>query len=172
MSLRDDVLEIASENNNDLPTTATAIYRIRTLAMYVILIGLQTLMRKKRATRRRELRTEIKPQFKPGKVTGSVVLTEPAKKRLLAVTQRLFGDDGWMIGDLNLGHMTKEGLEAQAQNERMSASGSLRNAEFYEALAVPLQSGQMVQEYWKPETAGKLRARIWKDTEGRSPTLA
>jgi hypothetical protein len=31
-----------------------------------------------------------------------VVLTKAAKERLLRNTQELFGDDGWMIGDLNL----------------------------------------------------------------------
>jgi len=171
MSHHDEVLGIIKDAEGDLSAAAEVVYKTRTLAIYAILIGLQTLMRKKRATRRRELRSEVQPQFKPGRVTGSVVLTEPAKKRLLSITQRLFGDDGWMIGEINLGVMTKEGLLAQAQSERASAHGSLRNAEFYEALAAPLQPGQLVKVYWRPEEASEVRGKIWKDTESRRAAL-
>ena len=110
----------------------------RKIALYVLQIGLEHIKAAKRRERRRQLRQEVKPQFQAGPVTGSYVLTKSAKKRLLRSTQELFGDDGWMIGELNLGDFTKEKLIAQAVAEEGQAKGSLLNAQFYRALAEPL----------------------------------
>ena len=171
MSIRDEVLKVIDEAD-DVASAAVTIYNgPETISMYVIHIGLETIKAQKRRSRRRELRTEVSPQYVRGRTTGSVVLSKESKKRLLRHTQELFGDEGWMIGELNLGSMTKEGLLSQAASERASAHGSLRNAQFYEALAEPLQPGQMAKDYWKSETAHKIKRGIWKDTEGQRPAL-
>ncbi len=175
MSYHDEAWQAIKDANNDLTEAAAVIFAgPRKLALYVLLIGLQSIARKKRAARRSELRAEVKPEFKRSSsgVTGSVVLTERAKKRLFEHTQKLFGDDGWNIGNLNLGDMTREGLLVQADVERKSAVGSIRNADFYEALAEPLKPGQSVRDYWTPKKAGAVRDKIWKGTEGKRPTLA
>jgi hypothetical protein len=174
MSYREEALRIIEEADGDLSSAAKTTYgKSRGLVLYVIELGLGTLKAKHRRTRRRELRATVQPQFmkKPGGVTGSVVLTPAAKKRLMQGARDLFGSDGWQIGELNLGSMTKEQLMAQAMNERASAKGSLRNASFYEALADPLKPGQMAHEYWKPADAHRIKREVWKDTEGSRATL-
>jgi hypothetical protein len=172
MSNRDYVLKILEEVDGDISEAATVIYKgPKQIAFYVITLGLEWMKSKQRRERRRELRTEVKPQFTPGPVTGSYVLTKSAKKRILRHTQELFGDNGWKIGDLNLGEFTKEQLLAQASAERASAKGSIRNAQFYEALAQPLQPGQMAKDYWKSETAHKIKSGIWNQTEDSRPDL-
>lgn len=174
MSYRDEALKTIEAAGGVIADAAALVYRgPKMVAMYVLMVGLETIKSKKRRERRRELKREIQPVLVKGRVTGSVrpVFTPAAKARLLRATQELFGDDGWMIGDLNLGDFTKEQLVAQAVKERESAKGSIRNANFYEALAEPLQPGQLARDYWKSETAHKIKERIWKDTEGRSPDL-
>ena|SRR5271166_5888394 len=171
MSYRDEVLKVLSQHEN-IADAAEEIYGgPKVIAIYAIQIGLERLKAKKRRERRRELKTEIRPQFTAGKTTGSIVLTKASKERLLKQTQQLFGDDGWKIGDLNLGEFTKEQLFAQATAERSAAKGSIRNAQFYEALAEPLQPGQKARDYWKSETAHKIKLGIWKETEPRRPDL-
>jgi len=32
-----------------------------------------------------------------------------------------------------------------------------------------MKPGQCTEDYWKPEKAIKIKADIWKDTEGKSP---
>lgn len=173
MSYRDDVIKILDECDNDTSVAAGAIYEgPKEIALYVIMLGLETIKSKRRRTRRRELREEIKPQFKAGKTTGSVTFTAKTKERIKRNHSiNLFGDDGWQIGGLNLGDMTKEQLLAQAANEQSSAKGSLRNAQFYTALAEPLAPGQTARTYWKSETARKMKGEIWKSTEGHRPDL-
>lgn len=171
-SYRDEAIRVLEECDQNIADAANAIYAgPAKIALYVIQLGLETLKSKQRRNRRRELRTEVKPQFRQGRSTGSVILTKASKERLLKRTKELFGENGWMIGDLNLGDLTKEGLLAQAVAERASAKGSLRNAQFYEALAEPLQPGQLAREYWKSETAHKIKRDIWKGTEDRNPDL-
>lgn len=172
MSYRDDVLKTIESVGGDLANAAEAIYSgPKKIALYVIRLGLEKIKSGKRRERRRELRTEVKPQFTAGRTTGSIVLTKASKARLLKSTRELFGDDGWKIGDLNLGEFTKEQLIIQAASERASAKGSIRNAQFYEALAEPLQPGQKAKDYWKSEMAHKIKLGIWKDTEGHRPVL-
>ena len=82
------------------------------------------------------------------------------KQRLVKHVKELVGDDGWMIGDLYLGDMTKEQLLSQAASERRFARGSLGNAKFYETMARPLQPGQLVCEYWTSKAVKKMREDI------------
>ena len=173
MTYKSEALEIL-ESAGDIPAASKLIYPNRALALFVLEYGLGVLKSRSRRQRRRELTAVVQPQFmrKPGGITGQVVLTPAAKKRLTENTRDLFGADGWMIGDLNLGSFTKEQLLAQASNERASAKGSLRNAQFYEALADPLQPGQRARDYWKPGDAQKIKRTIWQDTEGQRPTLS
>ena len=171
MNYQEDVQRILNETAN-INDAAVAIYSgPDRLAIYVITIGLEALKSRKRRERRRELRTELQPQFKSGRTTGSVVFTEKTKKTLLKKTVNLFGDDGWQIGDLNLGDFSKEQLLAQAIAEENSAKGSLRNAKFYRALAEPLQPGQLARDYWKPETAYRIKGEIWKGSSEKRPDL-
>jgi nucleoside diphosphate kinase len=139
--------------------------------LYVIAVGLDHLKARKRAVRRRELRRAVRPKFRAGRVTGSIELTAQSKKRLLQKTQELFGDDGWKIGAISLGNFTKEALLSEAANERVSAKGHVRTAEFYEALAEPMQSGQLVRDYWRQESAVEVRDKIWKNSESRKAEL-
>jgi hypothetical protein len=170
-SYRDEVIKTLAEADS-ISAAAEAIHSgPKKIALYVIALGLETLRAKKRRQRRRELRSEIAPQYTKGRTTGSVVLTAASKKRLVKRTKELFGDDGWQIGDLNLGDFTKEALLSQAAAERASAKGSIRNAQFYEALAEPLQPGQTCRTYWKSETAHKIKSGIWKETEDHRPAL-
>lgn len=152
----------------NIPIAAEAIYAgPKPIALYVISIGIEHLKARQRATNRREIRREVQPEFKAGRTSGSVVLTPQAKKRLTASTQRLFGKDGWDIGDLNIGNFTKEGLLDLAAKERASAKGNIRNARFYEALAEPLKPGQIARDHWKPEAATEIKTKIMRETEGK-----
>ena len=158
--------------DGDIFVAAEAIYKgAKPLAIYVITVGLDKLKARRRATNRREIRREVKPEFKQGKTYGSVVLTPQAKKRLSDSAQRLFGKDGWDIGDLNIGYFTREDLLAQASKERASAKGHIRNARFYEALAEPMKPGQIVKDYWKPEAASKIKTDIWQKSEDKKVDL-
>jgi hypothetical protein len=160
------------EAGGDVSVAALAVYNgPKTLALYVLAVGLEHLKARKRATNRREIRREIKPEFKRGKTYGSVEFTPRSKKLLFESTQRLFGKDGWNIGDLNLGGFTREGLLELAARERASAKGHIRNAQFYEALADPMKPGQLVKEYWKPEKANEIKNKIWRETETKQPAL-
>lgn len=171
-SYREEVLEVLDSVEGDLQAATELIYDgPGKVARYVIQLGLESVQAKRRRMRRREFKAEIKPQFTPGRTTGRVVLTKASKERLLRNTQELFGDDGWMIGNLNLGEFSKEQLLAQASAERASAKGSIRNAQFYEALAEPLQPGQLVRDYWQSKDARGVKDKIWRDTEGQSPSL-
>ncbi len=171
MSIQDEVQEIIEKTDTIKEAADVIINGKRSLVVFVVMLGLEHFSAKKRRERRRQLRTEVKPQFQAGPVTGSVVLTKSAKKRLLKSTRELFGDDGWMIGELNLGDFTKEQLIAQAVQEEAQAKGSIRNAQFYRALAEPLQPGQVARDYWKSETAHKIKQGIWKGTEDQRPDL-
>lgn len=169
-----EAAQAAIENaDGDIGAAASAIYNgSKPLALYVISVGLEHLKARRRATRRRELRAVVQPQFVPGKTVGSIVLTPQAKKRIEANTRDLFGKDGWNIGDINIGSLTKEDLLAQALKERGSAKGHLRNAKFYEALAEPMEPGQIVKDYWKqPSKVTAIKNDVWKTTEDRQPTL-
>jgi hypothetical protein len=160
MSYSDDAWAIYKEADGDTNKAADAIYAgPKRLAWYVISLGLVAIARKKRANRRRELRALIRPEFvkAPGGPTGSVVMTEKSKQNLLDYAKELYGDDGWIIGNLNIGDMTKEELIAQAASERKSAAGSIRNANMYEAMAEPMLPGQKVRSHWTKKAFNALR---------------
>ena len=128
------------EEENNLAAAAQFIYDSRkSLAVYVITVGLDTIKAElPQGSSPRQFKQAIKPQFKPGPVTGSVVFTKKTKERLAHHANELFGDKGWAIGGVWLRDMTKEQLLDRAQVECKSAKGSLQNAQFYEALAQPL----------------------------------
>jgi hypothetical protein len=159
MTYQDDAWAAIKDADNDLKKAVLSIQYdgSKPLVGYVILMGLQTIARRKRANRRRELRFNLQPEFVHRGANGSVTLTAKAKQRLLSHAKELYGDDGWVIGSVNISNFTKEQLLAQSEAERKSAEGSLRNADFYAALAHPMQPGQTVKEYWTPEKAKRLR---------------
>ncbi len=172
MSELNKIHKILDRVDGDIKLAAEIIYSgTKSLALYVIAIGLDHLKAKKRAARRRQLRRAVQPRYRAGKTTGSLELTTQSKKRLFRMTEDLFGDDGWKIGNISLGNFTKEELLAEAAAERSSAKGHIQTAEFYEALAAPLKSGQSVGSHWNPKAAKEIRERIWKKNEGRKATL-
>ena len=82
MSYRDDVLKTLESVGGDLANAAEAIYSgPKEIALYVIRLGLEKIKSGKRRERRRELRTEVKPQFTAGRTTGSIVLTKASPRR-------------------------------------------------------------------------------------------
>ena len=165
---RDELIYALKETDNEIVAASESILRgPPKIALYAIQLGLEAVKTKQRRRRRQELRTAVQPQFKRGITRGSFAFTAPAKKRFFSLTQELFGEDGWMIGDLNLGDLTKEQLIAQAVSERRSAEGSIRNAQFYEALAEPLKPGQLARDYWKAGAARRVRDKLGKDPEKR-----
>jgi hypothetical protein len=172
MMLPQPVQLIIDAADGDLDVAAMRIFEgPKATAIYVIRVGLEHMKSRHRAGRRRELRREVRPKFQAGKTHGSIELTPQSRKRLFGMTQELFGEDGWKIGEISLGNMTKESLLDQAGRERQSAHGHVRNAQFYEALAEPLRSGQCVHEYWNPETATKLKKAIWDRSKGKKAEL-
>jgi hypothetical protein len=173
MSYREEALRVLKESDGNIIDASHEIYGgPESIALYVIQIGLEKLKSQVRRDNRREIKREIQPEFVKGKVTGSVVPSKAFQKRIIKNTQRLFSnEEGWMIGDINIGMMTREQLFAQAVAERKSAKGCLQNAQFYEALAEPLQPGQRADAYWKPETATKIKRDIWKENKDRRPEL-
>jgi hypothetical protein len=169
---KEKVHKILDQVDGDIDLAAENVYASpKALIIYVITIGLEHIKAKRRANRRRELRREVEPEFRPGRTSGSVEFTPQFKKKLLEKTQKLFGKDGWDIGEINLGSFTKEGLISMADSERKSAKGHIQNAQFYETLAEPLKPGQMVKDFWKPEAASKIKKEIWKKGEGRKADL-
>lgn len=174
MSILDEVHRVL-DDNADIADAVTAIYSgPKRLAMYVIATGLDAIKAKRRRTNRRAIKREIgigPRDFKRGVVTGSIVLTEAAKKRVRQHTERLFGPDGWMIGDLNIGDFTRDMLLSQAERERASAKGSLVNANIYVALAEPMKGNQTVRDVWKPERFMAIKSSTAKAAEGLRPTL-
>jgi hypothetical protein len=170
---REKLLQTLDAVDGDIRLAADIVYDgPKTLAIYAIKSALEHLKARKRATRRREIRSTAQLRVQAGRTTGSIVLTPKSKRKLLEMTQVLFGEDGWQIGEINLGNFTKEGLLQEAAKERRSAKGHVRNAMFYEALAEPMEAGQMVKDYWEPKTATKIKKEIWKDTERAHATLA
>lgn len=160
---REAILSAVAENDSDFKATANAIYRIKDLAIYAMVIGIENIVARERAEKRRELRAVVQPEFvKPaGKSYGSVVLTERSKQRMVEHAHDLFND--WKINaTVTLGNATREELLHQAQAETLSAHGHSRNAAFYQALAEPLKPGQRVIDFWRDtKRVTKLRDKIW-----------
>jgi hypothetical protein len=171
MTMQEEIHKILDRVDGDLNLATQIVYNgPKKLALYVIWIGLDYIKGKRRAIRRRELKRDIQLEFKPGKL-GSFTLTAVSKKRIFEHTKDLFGANGWMIGDLNLGDFTKEALLTQAENEERSAKGHIFNAQLYRALADPLKEGQRVRDVWKSEDVAALKSSIMKEGEGKRPTL-
>lgn len=172
MSIKEDVYEVLDEHDN-IVEASTAIYKgSKAVCLYVIQLGLEHVTSRRRAIKRRELRAVIKPEFiaAPSGVTGRVILTKRAQTRIVENARELFA--GWMINaTISLGAATREDLLVQAENERSSAKGHIRNAELYEALADPLKPGQRADAYWTPKAVQKVKDKIWNTTEDKRPDL-
>ena len=167
MDLHDQVLSIIDKHDGNIEEAAAEVITNKKLTMYCLVIALEHIKARRRAVRRRELRREIKPQFRKGKTTGSIVFTEGAKKRLASITKKLFSDDGWQIGEQYLRDFTRDDLLFEAARERKTSNGHVLNAMFYEALAEPMSDTQAVHEVWTAEAALKLREDLRKGFEDR-----
>ena len=172
MSLKDDVLKLI-EDSTDIRNAAEKIYRgSKDRAIYVITVGLEHIKAKGNASTRRQLRRDvISNTLVKGKTYGSVRRSKASMRKAAEAARELFTK--YFIGSLPLGEATKEFLLQQAQNERASSKGYLRNAVWYEALAEPMLPGQMVADYWQSEKACELiREEIWRDTEHKGVSFA
>jgi hypothetical protein len=167
--MRDETLKIIDEADDLDGASATILSGPKSLALYCIQLGLEHLTNRRRAVKRRELRAVVQPEFTQVKgITGRVVLTKQAQKRIVANARELF--DGWMINaQISLGDATKEDLLMQAVAEENSATGHTNNARLYRALAEPLKEGQRAADYWTPKQVQKLRGKF-RD-EGQQPPL-
>lgn len=142
------------------------------LALYLINLGCDNIERGARATKRRELRRLVQPDFTrhPSGIKSRMIMTKKTQQNVIDNAKKLFGE--WMINaSISMGEATKEDLLVQAQRERASANGHTRNAQFYEALADPMKPGQTVAEFWTPKNAQKLKEKIWKDSDEKRPDL-
>lgn len=152
------ILDSVDQNTDKATSIILARSCYRHLIKWLVETALIHIKAQTRAQRRRQLRREIEPGYQVMFNGGRrLELTESAKERLKAATKKLFGRDGWQIGDVNIGDFTKEALIEEAERERRLARGHTRNAEFYEALAAPMKPGQYVREYWTPERVVNLR---------------
>ncbi len=171
MEERQEIHEILDSVGQDTTQAANVIMRRdrhKNLIRWLVETALIHVKAQARAQRRRQFRREIEPGYQV-MFNGSkrLELTESAKERLKAATKKLFGRDGWQIGDVNIGDFTKEALIEEADRERRLARGHTRNAEFYEALAAPMEPGQYVRDYWTPERVVDLR----NSRKGRGESL-
>lgn len=158
MSIKDGLHELLDRLDNNTEQAALEVYEgSKETCLYVLQLGLEHVTARRRATKRRELRSIVQPEFigAPSSVTGRVPLTKKAQQRIVDHGREFFA--GWMINaTINMGDATKHDLLLQAESERNSAKGKLNNAGLYEALAAPLVEGQRVREYWNPEQVIKL----------------
>ena len=162
MSQHDYVINMLQKHDNDIHTAAVDIYGgPKKIAIYVIEIALEYLKSRERALHRREIRRQIglAKATEERRHTG-FGLSSPAKKKLLANTQKLFGHDGWMIGAINVQDFTREGLLDEAARERRKSGGHIINAQIYETLAEPMQPGQLVREHWTLREVAKIKKSV------------
>src|SRR6476659_4535909 len=111
MSYQEDVFKILDRVDNDINLAVEETLSAgRKIIAYVLWIGLDSIKAKRRALRRRELKREFDPEYVMGKNGRNFSLA--TKKKLLKITKVLFGEDGWQIGDINVGDFTKENLLA------------------------------------------------------------
>jgi hypothetical protein len=170
--MQSDVLKTIEGADGDLAEAALAIYNgPKKIALYVIEVGLGRFKAKQRRSNRRAIKREIRPQFKAGRVTGSIVLTKQAKERVVRSTERLFGPDGWMIGDLNIGQFNAEMLLTQAEREEASAKGSVINARLYRAFAAELKPGETVQQHFTAADFARIRRRVQEQSKSMRAEL-
>ena len=168
MSFKERVYEILDEVKNDFEKAAGKVYNEpKDVVLYVLQIGVEHLAARRRATNRRNLRSAVvNPKFvtKHKGAASYVKLSKKSEINLLKATQTLFDD--WKIdAHISLGNATREELLEKASAERASAKGHLRNAEFYERLAEPMQPGQRVRDYWtSPKTVELIRKEIVENT--------
>lgn len=163
MTMKEAVYKLLDKVDGDLDLATAMVYEgPKKMALYVLWIGLNTIKAQRRSITRRDIKKAIKPELKPGKKIGTVIFTEKTKEKIFASTRDLFGDNGWKIGNISLGNYTKEDLLAQAVTEERSARGMMFNADFYRALAEPMETGQLVRDYWKPEDLSKIKDDIAK----------
>jgi hypothetical protein len=135
------------------------IYKDKPLAMFVINVGIDTIKSRDRRRARREIKSDINPEFEQNPNSSSVYAVRFNKEtieRIQGYGDRLMED--WCIGGLVLGDLTKEELIEEAEREELSGRGHLINAKIYRALAEPLVSEQKMRSYWTKEKASEVAA--------------
>jgi hypothetical protein len=163
----DAIIEILNKHDNAIDDAAAEIYSgPKKIAIYAIELALEHIKAKARALRRREIRRDIGLQSvndDSGKRHTGYGLTDARKRKLLANTQKLFGNDGWLIGNINVQEYTREALLDEAARERRLSGGHIVNAQIYETLAEPMAPGQLVREHWTAKEIAKIRKTIGGD---------
>lgn len=132
------------------------------LIVFLVQIGVEHLASKFRAHDRRDMRRNVvEPTFVKGKRRPSI-LTPNDKVKVAQAAKSLF--EVWKIGGIGLGEATKDKLLMAANEERLAGTGHLKNAEFYEALAAPMDDTETVADHWENENAVVLiQEKIWKE---------
>jgi hypothetical protein len=140
-----------SDSNGDVVAAAKLIYPNEKLALYLIQIGLTKLKAQRRATNRRAAAgREPVEVSRPGRVTGSYTFSKKnAKKWNESVA--VYSDNGFMIGDKNIGVFKQADLIEQANKERSSAGGHMKMAIFYETLAAGMKRDKTVKDTYTEE---------------------
>jgi hypothetical protein len=163
LKMKEKVEKILSKFDGDVAAAAEEIYQgSRAVATYVLIVGLEHMKARARSLRRREIRRDIglQPVTSEDKANTSFGLPKKAKEKLLANTKKLFGSDGWMIGDIDIQNYTREALLQEAERERRLSRGHIVNAQIYETLAEPMKPGQTVSQYWTKEAIKKVEKKI------------
>jgi hypothetical protein len=166
MTIRDDVHRVLDECEKNIGDAADIIYNSeRMICIYVIKIGLESIQSKRRRENRRAIKQELRPTYVKGRTTGSFQFSKKTKMRLAAIQDRVFGPDGWMIGNMNVGDLSKASLLAVADREELQAKGSVQNVRIYRALAEPMTDKQTVREAWSKKEFHRLAQEIRKSTD-------
>ena len=152
--------KILDKVDDDAELAAEEAYNAsKKVVVEVLRIGMATIAGKRRRLNRRQFKRDIVPKYQRT-AKGGQEFTASTKKKLASLAQKLFGPEGWKIGRIFLIDFTKEQLLAQVDSERLAAQGHEDNADFYEALAEPMKSGQKVRGVWKADEILALRQRI------------
>lgn len=159
MSVYDAIYKILDQVDDDPELAADKIFGgPKKSVIEVLRVGMSTIASKRRRINRRQIKREIEPKY--NRSTKGTEFTPTTKKKLAQLGNRLFGPAGWKIGRLLLVNFTKEQLLDEAASERSAAQGHEANADFYEALAEPLKTGQKVSDVWEAGDILALRQKI------------
>lgn len=161
----DDVLRFLAEHNNNLATVVKALLPSRSPHRELLEYLLNAALLRIRQQARKKQRTRIKVEELYDIRVQSILpakpryeISEGAKQKIRQRTLTMLTT--WMIGDMPLADMEKAGLLAAAVHEKNSGNGHFVNAQFYEALAEPMNDIETVKDHWQDEGARLLHESI------------
>ena len=102
-----EILDSVDQNTEEATSIIMKRERHKHLIRWLVETALVHIKAQARAQRRRQLRREIEPGYQVMfKGSNRLELTESAKERLKAATKKLFGRDGWQIGNVQTARYT------------------------------------------------------------------